>query len=228
MLGLLLLPLLARAAPSVSSVGAIDLLSQLNADGSSSTGALLLYQSASSTRASALCQQLNEALLGSAATAGIADSINYARSSGNLQQGERLWLSNGAPSRIRARQSTCQAYDVDQRATVAVDCQTSLRSLCTSSAPATTWSNWSLQPTDSSLVENKAGDLTLLGFRDTKTFRFLGIPFAKPPTGQLRFQQPQAYDGAKTLNATRYGASCIQVRGGFGPGNFANCACLHS
>ena len=41
---------------------------------------------------------------------------------------------------------------------------------------------------------------------------FYGIPFAQPPTGELRWKPPQAHKGwgSKTLNATAYGACCLQ------------------
>nr|WBW70144.1 venom protein [Lampona murina] len=41
---------------------------------------------------------------------------------------------------------------------------------------------------------------------------FLGIPYAKPPTGKNRFRHPQPIDPWKdTLNATAFGNSCVQV-----------------
>jgi para-nitrobenzyl esterase len=41
---------------------------------------------------------------------------------------------------------------------------------------------------------------------------FYGIPFAQPPTGELRWKPPQAHKGwgTKALNATAYGACCLQ------------------
>jgi hypothetical protein len=42
--------------------------------------------------------------------------------------------------------------------------------------------------------------------------RFLGIPYANPPIDELRWQSPQPksdWDG--TLNATRFGNTCMQV-----------------
>ena len=46
---------------------------------------------------------------------------------------------------------------------------------------------------------------------------FLGVPFAQPPLGQLRFQRPKSlnktYDGV--LDATQYGYSCYQYGSSF-------------
>ena len=42
-------------------------------------------------------------------------------------------------------------------------------------------------------------------------YEFRGIPFAKPPTGSLRFRKPEPYGRWKgTLDATSFGAACLQ------------------
>ncbi|KAH8649186.1 Alpha/Beta hydrolase protein [Xylariales sp. PMI_506] len=45
--------------------------------------------------------------------------------------------------------------------------------------------------------------------------KFLGIPYAEPPVGQLRFRPPQSKKPENyTLNATAYGDCCIQYNSG--------------
>lgn len=44
-------------------------------------------------------------------------------------------------------------------------------------------------------------------FRDNRSFRFQGIPFADPPA---RWTYPTAYTGSKTIDATKFGSECVQ------------------
>jgi carboxylesterase type B len=46
---------------------------------------------------------------------------------------------------------------------------------------------------------------------------FLGIPYAEPPLGQLRFKKPQSLNNsfASIRNATQYGYSCYQYGSNF-------------
>ena len=49
-------------------------------------------------------------------------------------------------------------------------------------------------------------------------FSWLGVPFAKPPVGNLRWQPPQEPDPWKgVLKTQQYGNACTQVGGMFGP-----------
>jgi len=62
------------------------------------------------------------------------------------------------------------------------------------------------------IVKTSSGSVR--GYYPHSTVRaFLGIPYAEPPIGTLRFKPPVPYKPKedKTLEATRFGFSCIQV-----------------
>ncbi|RDX42794.1 alpha/beta-hydrolase [Lentinus brumalis] len=60
-------------------------------------------------------------------------------------------------------------------------------------------------------TEVQLDEATVIGISAGSIESFLGIPYAQPPTGNLRLQLPQlikAYNG--TLNATVVGNQCVQ------------------
>ncbi|KAK6608490.1 Para-nitrobenzyl esterase 4 [Botrytis cinerea] len=66
--------------------------------------------------------------------------------------------------------------------------------------------------TDANEVSLAAGGNTYIGFRNQKSFRFLGIPYADP-AARFVYSTPYSATG-KTIQATEYGAQCPQAGGG--------------
>src|SRR4051812_35395638 len=60
--------------------------------------------------------------------------------------------------------------------------------------------------------------------KNPEVSEYLGIPFAAPPVGALRFAAPQKYNATRTFNASSYSPSCPQRRGFI---NFAGLAAVN-
>lgn len=66
--------------------------------------------------------------------------------------------------------------------------------------------------TSSNGISVVSGPNTYVGFRNQKSFRFQGIPYADPPT---RFKFSTMYSGrGQTIQATEYGSDCAQPNEG--------------
>ena len=63
-----------------------------------------------------------------------------------------------------------------------------------------------------------SGQDNFLGYRDARSFRFLGIPFAQKPIGDLRFANARPYNQSyNSFFARNFSPGCIQnSSGGFG------------
>lgn len=65
------------------------------------------------------------------------------------------------------------------------------------------------------------------GANDGKTFKFLGIPYAKPPVGELRFREPRpAGPWTEPLEATKYAKDPMQHNAALDPSHYSE-DCLY-
>ena len=82
--------------------------------------------------------------------------------------------------------------------------------LCTQSSGAQQPSNSSASATNTLTVASSGN--SYVGYRNEKSFRFLGIRYADPPT-RFQYSQPYSVTG-QTIQATAYGSQCAQASSG--------------
>lgn len=84
--------------------------------------------------------------------------------------------------------------------------------LCTNSAPLSR-SNVTSYDTSRQVTIDTPGAGLLRGFRDKFGFRFLGINYAEPTSGEARFEPPTMLKVEKGTerDALKYGPMCAQV-----------------
>ncbi|RDW61200.1 putative cholinesterase [Aspergillus mulundensis] len=198
---------LAVAAPScpapTASLGTLQTLkyNYLSAQ-NNGTSAVLVHDHLTNANAQKRCAAIGEALypFSSAPAANrseLAYQFDYLVYAQDLRDGQDVWVGGD-----------CQAYSLGQKKVVSVPCTRQLPALCTANVPPTKDIDRTVVP--SSKVTIRSNEYTLTGYRDARSFRFLGVPFAEPPVGELRLAPPKEYSGPKTIDATTLGDSCIQ------------------
>lgn len=194
-------PIEARAPVAVSnSKSSLTLIYQndlnLNED-KNRIGAILL-DPVPQANAAAACATVNEKLLSKAALqrheADFNDALSYQDYAKYVDSEQGFYIENGVVS-VGNRVS----YSSTSKG------RKDLPVLCTQSA-----NNGSSQagPVNGSQITVAAADNTFVGYRNQKSFRFLGIPYAEPPK---RFEYTSLYSKkGQTLQATSYGSDCAQ------------------
>ncbi|KAG9066109.1 hypothetical protein KI688_001328 [Linnemannia hyalina] len=116
----------------------------------------------------------------------------------------QFWVLNGVPGFL----SKCLAVNKETGITDRIPCSTQLPTICSNSVERRV-----LFFEDNSLqikVNTSVGQIQ--GWRDQNAFRFLGIPYAEPPVGNLRFAAPVPNPPfADTHDGTKYGHTCPQT-----------------
>ncbi|KIX99777.1 uncharacterized protein Z520_04413 [Fonsecaea multimorphosa CBS 102226] len=193
-----------RANVAVSNTGSsltYVFQNNLNAsDDVNHVGAILL-DSMSASAGSAACQALSETLLTQATIQNyshdFSSALSYLAYSGRVSPNQVYHIAGGSLQVSSQAQLSFPAMAQNDSA---------FPVLCTQS------SNASQPPNSTASASNQvvvaAADNTYVGYRNQKSFRFLGIRYADPPQ---RWVYSHLYTGTgKTVNATAYGAQCSQ------------------
>lgn len=204
-----LLPLCGFARPAPASQlsnehSSLTLFFQNNLNASDDTnhvGALLL-DAGDSNAAGEACQALGETLLTQATVENYTDDFSEALAYLEYAYG------TGPSYRI---DTGIVSLSSDELFFAAVPSdKESLPVLCTQSSSASQPPNSSASPLNE--ITLASGSNKYIGYRNQKSFRFLGIRYADPPQ---RFEYSRIYSGTgETVNATGYGSQCTQPKVG--------------
>ncbi|PWY77070.1 cholinesterase [Aspergillus heteromorphus CBS 117.55] len=199
--------------PSIASLGTLQAL-KYNDLGSANNGtaAVLLYDRLVHSNAQSRCAAIGESLyplqnVPRANATELAYQLDYLVYANDLQSDDTLWVA-------KAPHDDCQAYSQSRKQLISVPCDRELPAICTSSVPPTT--DGDRTAVNTSKISITFDGYHMTGYRDARSFRFLGIPFADPPVRDLRFAPPRPYSGSRRLDATRLADSCIQSVSSFG------------
>lgn len=207
-----------------SELGPIHILYQNDLSNNASTGALLLPNSVGSDYAAQICETIGEKIfpfdtsLQGGIGSDLVDQFNYLRYAGTIGWYDAFWLDDGSNSNnvvaYKASRGDLRPYGQGEKLGV----------LCTHTAPPAVVprDDYYANVQESTFGADKrisvqAGDYTLTGYRDRRSFRFLGIPFGDAPVGSKRFMHSTPYTGDKMLDATSYRNACVQASTPLGP-----------
>lgn len=194
--------------PSVESVGTLQVLkyNDLSPE-NNGTAAVLAHKKQTNPKAQSTCATIGENLFEIPETPNsnlteLQYQLDYLVFNKDLPPDGFLWV------KPQGSGTGCLAYAYSRKTVTRVSCDAEFPVLCTSSPPPTTEENGEVEKYSKISVE--AGDYSLTGYRDGRSFRFLGIPFADPPVGNLRLMPPRPYSGPRDVEATSFGKNCMQ------------------
>lgn len=189
----------------------------LNPSNPNRAGALYLKSGFTCPEAVLACAVLQESLLPAPnSTAGLtAANLSVAltseRHGAALDTTQQIWLAGEEEGLCSVFTPSYQyGGEYTPSAPGSVDLSTSLPVLCTNSAPLTRSNITADTSRQIQLSTPSAGVLT--GYRDKFSWRFLGIKYAEPPTGEARFLPPTPVQVSSDTvrSALEYGPACAQ------------------
>ncbi|KFY39717.1 hypothetical protein V495_05782 [Pseudogymnoascus sp. VKM F-4514 (FW-929)] len=200
----LVLPSAFAHIPAVSNAQtSLTLLYQNNLNGTDDTNhvGFLLLDPASQKDAAKACGAIGESLVSrsqiKAHTADFISSLSYVAYAGHAQPAHLYHISDGVVA-VDAHEKLIFPPVPSRGLKLPV--------LCTQSSQK--GQPWDAVATSKNQVTISSTENTYIGYRNQKSFRFLGIPYADPPK---RFVHSVPYSKTKqTLNATVYAPQCAQ------------------
>jgi len=196
----------ALAKPVVSNHGtSLTLIYQNNlntTDDANHIGAIVLDSMSPGAGAEA-CAAIGESLLTQAAIESHSDdflhSLSFLSFAGYQGHSQQYQIEGGAVTAGEGARRLDFAQVTGNHKKLPV--------LCTQSSSANTAST-SNATASNQLTISSSGN-KYVGFRNQKSFRFNGIPYANPPA---RFEYSTLYNGTgETIPATEYGSDCVQI-----------------
>jgi hypothetical protein len=194
------------AAPIVSNDGtSLTLIYQNNlntTDDANHIGAIVL-DPMSASAGEAACANIGESLLTRASIESHSDdflhSLAYLSFAGHQGNNQQYQIQDGAVTASSDARRLNFAHVQGKH--------TKLPVLCTQSSTGNTAAT-SNATASNQLTVLSSGN-TYVGYRNQKSFRFNGIPYANPPA---RFEYSTLYNRTgETLDATQYGSNCVQI-----------------
>lgn len=199
---------LSIAATVSNSATSITLLYQnnLNATDDVNHVGFLLLDNLSQKDATKACAALNEAPLSKALIqsnkADIVQSLSYVAYAQRVLPIQLFYVEGGVVSFSALTKSLDYVKFSNDRLELPVLCTQS----SSSSQPGSSMAS------ATNLVQVASSGNTFVGYRNKKSFRFLGIPYVDVPE---RFTYPTLYSPTgQTINATAYGSQCPQYGSG--------------
>ncbi|KAH8798695.1 alpha/beta-hydrolase [Flagelloscypha sp. PMI_526] len=170
--------------------------------------ALFFHDATDYLSAQKTCESFGEQLLPCKNVIALSNELQYHQSSSINTQ---YWIADFQTAHSVSIPASC-SHAKRAVETRTIDALKPLPFLCTNSAPVR--NTVDINPADfpkNKLTAISSNGVTWFGTRDRLSFRFTGVPYAKPPLGNLRFAEAQLWEGKGTeVDATQFKPSCLQ------------------